>query len=176
MRLGAGKRFGCKFPVGEPQRPEGEQDFALGVQPRMGAVPGVAAGKFVEVPDGTGAAFGGLEKGAIGDGFQSADAVAIELLVAQRFVITGAIADAQSAIAGELRRLFEARGVLDVGDKEMCAHQADARNGAQLLDFGKLATAQDQQPAALGLTGECLVQQFIEDQGLGTQRVVGQLF
>ena len=142
----------------------------------MGGGPGVAAGKFVEVPDGTGAAFGGLEKGAIGDGFQGADAVAIELLVAQGFVIAGAIADAQSAIAGELRELFEARRVLNVGDKEMRTDQTNARNSAQPLDFGELPSGLDQQAAALLLTVECLVQQFIEDQGLGTQRVVGQLF
>lgn len=176
MRLGAGKLFGFKFPAGEPQRPEGEQDFALGVQPRMGGGPGVAAGKLIAVPEGTGAAFGGLEKGAIGDGLQGADAVAVELLVAQGFVIAGAIADAQPAIAGELRELFEARWVLNVGDEEMRADQADARNGAQALDFGELPSSLDQQPAALLLTGQRLVQQFVEDQGLGTQRVVVQLF
>ena len=142
----------------------------------MGGIAGVAAGKFIAVPDGTGAAFGGLKKGAIGDGFQSADAVAIELLVAQGFVIAGAIADAQPAIAGELRELLEARRVLDIGDEEMGADQTNARNGAQALDFGELPSAVDQQPAALGLTGQRLVQEFIEDQGLGTQGVVGQLF
>ena len=153
MRLGAGKRFGFKLPAGEPEGPEGEQDFALGVQPRMSGGPGVAAGKLIAVPEGTDVAFGGLEKGAIGDGLQSADAVAIELLVAQGFVIAGAIADAESAIARELRKLFEARGVLDVGDEEMRADQADARNGAQALDFGELPSGLDQQPAAVGLTG-----------------------
>lgn len=176
MRLGAGKHFGCKLPVGAPEGPEGEQDFALGVQPRMGGGPGVAAGKLIAVPDGTGAAFGGLKKGAIGDGLQGADAVAIELLVAQGFVIAGAIANAQPAIACELRELLKAGRVLDIGDKEMRAHEADARNGAQPLDFGELPSGLDQQPTALGLTVQCLVQQFIEDQGLRTQRVVGQLF
>ena len=29
--LGSEKRVGLKFPAGEPQRPQGEQDFALGV-------------------------------------------------------------------------------------------------------------------------------------------------
>ncbi len=147
----------------------------MGVQPRMGAVPGVAAGKFVKVPDGPLLSFGGLEIGAIGDGLQGADAVAIELLVTERFVIAGAVADAQAAIARQLGELFEARRVLDVGDEEVRADQADAGDGAQAWDFEERAAGLDQQAAALGLTGEGLVQKFVEDQGLRTQRVVGQL-
>lgn len=174
MRLGAGKRFGFKLPAGQPQGPEREQDFALGVQPRMGGGPGVAQGALIKIPDRPGAPFGGLEKGAIGDGFQSTDAVAVQLLKAERFVITGAIADAEATVARELRELLKARRVLDVGDKEMRADQADARHGAQALDFGERPAGLDQQPAALGLTGQRLVQQFVEDQGLGTQRVVRQ--
>src|ERR1035438_4644334 len=68
--LGSGKLVGVKFPAGEPEGPQGEQDFTLGIQPRMGSGAGVAQGKLIEVPDGTGATFGGLEIGAIADGFQ----------------------------------------------------------------------------------------------------------
>ena len=65
--------------------------------------------------------------------------------------------------------------ILDVGDKEMRADQADAGNGAQALDFGELAAGLTQQPAALGLAGEGLIQEFVEEQGLRPQSIVGQL-
>ena len=139
--MGAGKLCGIKFLAGEPEGPEGEQDFALGVQPRMRRGTGVAQGKLIKVPDGTGAAFGGLEKGAIADGLQSADALAVELLIAEGFVIAGAVADAQAAIAGQLREFGEPFWILDVGDEEMRADQTDAGHGAQALDFGELAAA-----------------------------------
>ena len=45
--------FGSNSRAGEPEGPQGEQDFALGVQPRMGGGAGVAQGKLIEVPDGT---------------------------------------------------------------------------------------------------------------------------
>ena len=136
-----GKLFGIKFPAGEPEGPQDEQDFALGVQPRMGGGAGVAQGKLIEVPDGTGAAFGGLEIGAIADGFQGADALPVELLIAEGFVITGAVADAEAAIAGEPGEFAEPFWILDIGDEEMGPHQPDAGRGAQALNFGELAAS-----------------------------------
>jgi hypothetical protein len=111
----------------------------LGVQPRMGGGAGVAQGKLVEIPDGTGAAFGGLEIGAIADGFQSADALTVELFIAEGFVITGAVPDAEPAVAGKAGKFHEAGGILDIGDKEMRADETDAGGGAQTLDFRELA-------------------------------------
>jgi hypothetical protein len=111
----------------------------LGVQPRMSRGAGVAQGKLIKLPDGTGAAFGGLEKSTIADGFQSAAALAVELLVAEGFVIAGAVADAEAAIAGQLREFPEAGWILNIGDEEMRADQTDAGHGAQALDFGELA-------------------------------------
>ena len=169
------KLFGVKFPAGEPEGPQGEQDFALGVQPRMGGGTGVAQGKLIEVPDGTGAAFGGLEIGAIADGFQGADALAVELLIAERLVIAGALADAETTVAGEAGEFAEAFWILDIGDEEMSADETDAGNGTQALDFGELTAGLAHQAAELGLPGEGLVQQFVEDQGLRPQRIVGQL-
>ena len=139
--MGAGKRFGFKFPAGEPEGPEGEQDFALGVQPRMRRGPGAAQRKLIKIPDRPRAAFGGLEIGAIGDGLQGADAVAVELLITEGFVIAGPVADAEAAVARELCELPEARRVLNVSDEEMGADEADAGHGAQALDFGELAPA-----------------------------------
>ena len=52
--LGSEKLVRIKFPAGEPEGPEREQDFALGVQPRMSDGTGVAQGSLVEVPDRTG--------------------------------------------------------------------------------------------------------------------------
>ncbi len=54
----------------------------------------MAQGKLIEVPEGTGAAFGGLEISAITDGFEGADALPVELLIAEGLVITSARADA----------------------------------------------------------------------------------
>ena len=135
----------------------------------------MAQGGLIEVPDGTGAAFGGLEKSAIADGFQSADALPVELLKAEGFVITGAHADAEAAVAGEAGEFGEACRVLDIGDKEMGADQADAGGGAQALDLGELAAGLTHQAAELVLAGERLIQELIEEQSLGTQRVVRQL-
>lgn len=155
--MGSEKLFGVKFPAGEPEGPQGEQDFALGVQPRMGGGTGVAQGKLMEVPDGTRAAFGGLEIGAIADGLQGADALAVELLIAKGLVITGAVADAEAAIAGEAGEFAEPFWVLDVGDKEMRPNQTDPWGCAQTLDLGELAAGLAHEPAELGLTGEGLI-------------------
>ena len=86
----------------------------------------MAQGKLIELPDRPGAAFGGLEIGAIADGFQSADAFAVELLIAQRFVVAGAVANAQPAVTRKLGKVSEACRVLDIGDQEMRADQAHA--------------------------------------------------
>jgi hypothetical protein len=87
--LGMGKLIGVKFLALKPERPEDQEDFALGVQPRMSVGAGLAQGSLIKVPEGTGAAFGSLEEGAIADGLQDAVALAIELFKAQRFVVTG---------------------------------------------------------------------------------------
>ena len=99
----------------------------------------MAQGKLIELPDRTGAPFGGLEIGAIADGFQGADALAVELLIAQRLVITGAVADAQAAVAGKPAELGEPFWILDIGDKEMRPDETNAGGGAQPLDLRELA-------------------------------------
>ena len=166
--MGSEKLFGIKLPAGEPEGPQGEQDFALGIQPRMSGGASVAKGSLIEVPDGARASFGGLEIGAIADGFQSADALPVELLVTQGFVITGALADAEAAIAGEPGEFSEPFWILDIGDEEMRPDDPDAGGGAQPLNLGELATGLTHEPAELGLTDEGLIQQFIDEQGLGT--------
>lgn len=93
----------------------------------------------IKVPDGTGAAFGGLEIGAIADGFQGADALVVELFVAERFVITGAVADAEATVAGETGEFGESFWVLDISDEEMGPDEPDAGDGAQALDLWELA-------------------------------------
>src|ERR1022692_2984034 len=123
----------------------------------MGGGAGVTQGKLVEIPDGTGAAFGGLEIGAIADGLQGADALTVELFIAEGFVITGAVADAEAAVAGESGEFAETFWVLDIGDKEMRPDETDAGGGAEPLDLGKLATGLTHEAAELGLTGEGLI-------------------
>ena len=118
---------------------------------------GLAQGSLVKVPEGTGAAFGGLEEGAIADGLQDAVALAIELFKAQRFVVTGTVADAQTAVAGEFGEGGEAKRILDVGDKEMGADQADARSGAEALDLREESAGLTQEATRLGLAGQRLI-------------------
>jgi hypothetical protein len=173
--LGAGKLVWVKVLACEPEGPEDQEDFALGVQPRMSGGTGVAQGSLVKVPEGTGAAFGGLKESAIADGLQDAVALAIELFKTQGFVVAGAVADAQAAVPGEFGEGGEAVGVLDIGDKEMGADQTDARSGAQALNLREEPARLTQAAAGLGLAGQGLIQEFIEEQGLGTQSVVGQL-
>ena len=139
----------------------------------MGGGTGLAEGKLIEVPDGAGAAFGGLEIGAIADGFQRADALAVELFITEGFAITGAIPDAEPAVAGEAGEFGEAFWVLDIGDEEMRAYETDTGNGTQPFDFGKLPARLTQEPAELGLTGEGLIQDFIEETRLLAERSVG---
>ena len=136
---------------------------------------GAAEGSLIEIPDGAGAAFGGLEISAIADGFQGADALAVELFIAEGFVITGAVADGEAAILGQAGEFGEAVRVLDIGDKEMGADQADAGGGAQALDLGEVAAGLAHQAAELILAGEGLIQQLIEQERLGTQGVIRQL-
>ena len=119
----------------EPEGPEDEEDFALGVQPRMSGGAGVAQGSLIEVPEGTGAAFGGLEESPVADGLQDAIALAIELFKAERFIVTGTVADGQAAVPGEAGEFGEALRVLDISDKEMGADEADTWSGAQALDL-----------------------------------------
>ena len=136
---------------------------------------GLAQGKLIELPDGPGAAFGGLEIGAIADGFQSADALTVKLFVTEGFAVTGAIADAEAAVAGEAGEFSETFWVLDIGDEEMRADETDAGNRTQPLDLGKLPARLAQEPAELGLAGEGLIQDFIEETRLLAERIVGQL-
>src|ERR1039458_2787666 len=123
----------------------------------MGGGAGVAEGSLIEIPDGAGAALGGLEISAIADGLQGADPLAVELFITQRFVVTGAVADAEAAVAGELGEFPEPCWVLNIGDKEMSADQADARGGAQALDLGELAAGLTQESAELALAGEGMI-------------------
>ena len=73
---------------------------------RAWVVEPVAQGKLIEVPEGTGAAFGGLEISAITDGFEGADALPVELLIAEGLVITGARAGCRGGNSGRGGREF----------------------------------------------------------------------
>src|ERR1017187_4991761 len=118
---------------------------------------GAAEGSLIEIPDGAGAAFGGLEISAIADGFQGADALAVELFITEGFVIAGAVADGEAAILGQAGELGEAVRVLDIGDKEMGADQTDAGGGAQALVLGEVAAGLAHEAAELILAGEGLI-------------------
>ena len=88
------------------------------------------------------------------DGFQSADALAVELLITEGLVITGARADAEPTIARESGEFNEPFWVLDIGDKEMRPRRAfrDAGGGAQaVLDLGKLATGLTHEATGTGI-------------------------
>lgn len=171
--LGSGKLVWVKVLALEPEGPEDEEDFALGVQPRMSGGAGVAQGRLIEVPEGTGAAFGGLEKGAIADGLQDPIALTIQLFKAEGLVVAGTVADGQSAVLGEAGEFGEAVGVLDIGDKEMGADEADAGSGAQTLDLREGSAGLTQEAACLVLARERLIQEFIEQERLGAQGIVG---
>ena len=155
--LGSGKLVWVKVLALEPEGPEDEEDFALGVQPRMSGGLGLAQGSLIEVPEGTGAAFGGLEKGPVTDGLQDAIALTIQLFKAEGFVVTGAVTNAQAAVLGEAGEFGEAVGVLDIGDKEMGADEADARSGAQTLDLREESAGLTHEAAGLGLASESLI-------------------
>jgi len=47
--------------------------------------------------------------------------------------------------------------VLDIGDKEMCADEADAGSGAEPLDLREESAGLTQEAAGLGLAGQCLI-------------------
>ena len=63
----------------------------------------------------------------------------VELFITEGFVITGAIADAEAAIAGEPGEFTEPFWILNLGDEEMRPDEPDPWGGAQTLDLGKLA-------------------------------------
>lgn len=149
--LGVGKQFWIEIGLVAPEGPEGFKDFALGVEPRMSGGTDVAERTLIKIPDRTLLAFGGLEEGAIADSFQKAIALVIELFKAQGLVVTGLVADGQATVAGELGKIFETIGILNEGDPEMGADDADARDGAQVLDFLERATGLEQESAGLVL-------------------------
>ena len=155
--LGAGKQVWVKVLSLEPEGPEDQEDFALGVQPRMSGGAGVAQGSLVKVPEGTGAAFGGLQESAIADGLQDPIALTIQLFKAQRFVVTGAVADGEAAVAGEFGEGSKAVGVLDIGDKEMCPDETDAGSSAETLDLREESAGLTQEATRLGLARERLI-------------------
>jgi hypothetical protein len=155
--LGAGKLVWVKFLAVDPEGPEGPEDFALGVQPCMGGGTCLAQGSLIEVPEGTGAAFGGLEEGAIADGLQDPIALAVELFETERFVVAGAVADGEAAVLGEAGECGEAVRVLDIGDKEMGADEADAGSGAEALDLREEPAGLTHEAAGLGLARERLI-------------------
>jgi hypothetical protein len=99
--LGAGKLVWVKVLALEPEGPQDEEDFALGVQPRMSGGAGLAQGSLVKVPEGTGAAFGGLKESPVADGLQDPIALTIQLFKAEGFVVTGTVTNAQAAVLGE---------------------------------------------------------------------------
>ena len=173
--LGTGKLVWVKVLVLEPEGPEDAEDFALGVQPRMSGGAGLAQGSLIKVPEGTGTTFGGLQESPIADGLQDAIALTIQLFKAQWFVVTGTVANAQAAVLGEAGEFGEAVRVLDIGDKEMGADQANARSGAEALDLREESAGLTHETAGLGLASQRLIQERIEQQRLGTQGIVRQL-
>jgi hypothetical protein len=54
---------------------------------------------------------------------------------------------------------------LDKGDKEVSADDADARDGAQVLNFREGSASLKEETPGLVLSLECLVHQFIEQAG-----------
>ena len=123
----------------------------------MGGGAGLAQGSLIKVPEGTGAAFGGLEKGPITDGLQDPVALAIQLFKAERLVVTGTVTNAQAAVLGEAGEFGEAVRVLDIGDKEMGADEADAGSRAEMLDLREESAGLTQEAAGLGLARQCLI-------------------
>jgi len=126
----------------------------------------VAEGKLMEVPDRAGAAFGGLEESAIADGLQDGETLAIQLFKAQRFIVTGLVADGEATVASELGEILEAIGVLDKGDEEMSADDADAWGGGQMSDFREGAAGLNHEAAGLMLSLEGLIHEAKEQEGL----------
>ena len=118
---------------------------------------GLAQGSLIKVPEGTGAAFGGLKESPITDGLQDPIALTIQLFKAEGFVVTGTVTNAQAAVLGEAGEFGEAVRVLDIGDKEMGADQADAGSGAEALDLGEGAAGLTHEAAGLGLASERLI-------------------
>ena len=57
----------------------------------------------------------------------------------------------------------------------MRADDADARDGLQVLDFGKGPAGLEQEATGLMLVEERLIEGLIEEARLGTQQVMGQL-
>ena len=155
--MGAGKLVWVKVLALEPEGPEDQEDFALGVQPRMGGGASLAQGSLIKVPEGTGAAFGGLKESPIADGLQNPIALTIKLFKAEGFVVTGAVADAQAAVLGEPGEFGEAVRVLDIGDKEMGPDEADAGSGAEALDLREESAGLTQEATRLGLARQCLI-------------------
>jgi len=142
----------------------------------MGGGAGLAQGSLIKVPEGTGAAFGGLKESPIADGLQDAIALTIQLFKAEWFVVTGTVTNAQAAVLGEAGEFGEAVRVLDIGDKEMGTDQADTGSGAQTLDLREESAGLTHEATGLGLARQCLIQELIEQQSLGAQGIVGQLF
>lgn len=169
-----GKLVGIKVGLLLPEGPQGFDDFALGVEPRMSGGAALAEGSLKKIPDGTLLAFGRLEIGAIADGLQKGMALAVELFKAQRFAIAGLVADGEATEAGELGEIVEPGGIDDEGDKEMRTDDTDTGNGLQVLDFGKGSAGLKQQPTGLMLVEECLIEGLIEQQRLGAQQVMRQ--
>ena len=149
-----------------PEGPQGFEDFALGVEPRMSGGTDLAEGSLIKIPDGTLLAFGGLEEGAIGDGLQEGMALAVELFKAQGFAVAGLVADGEATEAGELGESFEAGGIDDEGDKEMSADDADTGDSLQMLDFEERPAGLKQEAAGLVLVEECLIEGLIEQARL----------
>lgn len=129
----------------------------------------------IKIPDGTLLAFGRLEKRPIADGFQEGVALAVELFKAQRLVVAGTVADGEATEAGEAGEIEEAVGILDEGDKEMSADDADPRDGLEVVNFREGPAGLEHVPAGLVLSLKGVVQQFVKEPGLRAQQVMRQL-
>jgi hypothetical protein len=95
------------------------------------------------------------------------------LFKAEGFVVTGTVTNAQAAVLGEAGEFGEAVGVLDIGDKEMCPDETDAGSSAETLDLREESAGLTQEATRLGLARERLIQEFIEQERLGAQGIVG---
>jgi len=131
-----------------PKGPQGFEDSALGVEPRMGGGAALGEGSLIKIPDRALLAFGSLEKGAIGDGFEEGVALTVELFKAQRFAVAGLVADGEAAEAGELGEIVEAIRIHEDGHEEMSADDADTGEGFHVLDFRERSAGLEQERRA----------------------------
>ena len=132
---------GIKGPASQPDQPDRFQDLALGVKRAWRTLP-VRAALLVKALDGIGAGggFAGGAPGVIGEIFQFAVSPPIQPLVAQWFVVAGAIGDPQPTVFPELELAAKAGRLLDDRAKDMRRDRAHSWNALKLRHLPKLSS------------------------------------